>query len=95
MGNTCYMAATLQCLRTVPQLKEKLEKSEGRFSRQTMVGSEGVCAAMKQLFNEMDNTSDSVAPLVMVKVLHMKIPRFAEKNEQGGFQQQVDFLNNK
>ena len=44
---------------------------------------------MKQLFNEMDTTNESVPPLVMVKVLHMTIPRFAERGEQGGFQQQV------
>lgn len=89
MGNTCYMAATLQCFKTVPELTERLTKSESKFARLgTMAGSESVVAAMKQLFNEMDTTNESVPPLVMVKVLHMTIPRFAERGEQGGFQQQ-------
>eukprot|EP00116_Pleurobrachia_bachei_P004991 sb/3465253/ len=88
MGNTCYMAATLQCFRTVPELKERLQQSKGRFSRQAVVGSEGISAAITQLFEEMDSTSQPVMPLVMVKMLHMTIPRFAEKGEQGGFQQQ-------
>ena len=55
----------------------------GRFSRQALVGSEGVCAAITQLFEEMDSTSQPVMPLVMVKMLHMTIPRFAEKGEGG------------
>ena len=55
-----------------------------------MVGSEGICAAMKQLYTEMDKTSESVTPLVMLKVLHMTFPRFAERGEGGVFQQQVN-----
>ena len=54
-----------------------------------MVGSEGICAAMKQLYKEMDTTSEPVTPLVMLKVLHMTFPRFAERGEGGVFQQQV------
>lgn len=88
LGNTCYMAATLQCLKTVPELKAKLEQSSGQFTRQSMVGSEGICAAMKQLYKEMDTTSEPVTPLVMLKVLHMTFPRFAERGEGGVFQQQ-------
>lgn len=29
LGNTCYMNATVQCLKTVPELKEALQKFEG------------------------------------------------------------------
>lgn len=88
MGNTCYMAATLQCLKTVPQLKHKIEDSPVQFSRQTLSGSQGVTAAIKQLYKEMDDTCEPVTPFIMVKVLHMTIPRFAEKGEHGAFQQQ-------
>lgn len=65
----------------------------GQFTRQSMVGSEGICAAMKQLYQEMDKTSESVTPLVMLKVMHMTFPRFAERGEGGVFQQQVNISN--
>ncbi len=29
LGNTCYMNATIQCLKTVPELRTALEKYEG------------------------------------------------------------------
>lgn len=29
LGNTCYMNATVQCLKTVPEFKQALEKYEG------------------------------------------------------------------
>ena len=38
----------------------------------------------------MERTSEPVSPLMMLQVLHMYYPQFAEKSEHGGFQQQVD-----
>lgn len=29
LGNTCYMNATVQCLKTVPELRESLQKFQG------------------------------------------------------------------
>ena len=40
----------------------------------------------------MERTSEPVSPLMMLQVLHMYYPQFAEKSEHGGFQQQVDFF---
>ena len=47
------------------------------------------CAAMRDLFNGMESAGQSVPPIAMLHILHMCFPRFAEKGEQGGFQQQV------
>jgi ubiquitin C-terminal hydrolase len=33
LGNTCYMNATVQCLKTVPELREALRKFEGGLFR--------------------------------------------------------------
>ena len=44
---------------------------------------------MRDLFNTMEKSSQPLPPLVFLQVLHMAYPQFAEKAEQGGFQQQV------
>lgn len=89
LGNTCYMNATIQCLRSVPELKEALKKySGGLTSGGGIVASDSITAAMRDLFNTMERSSQSLPPLVFLQVLHMAYPQFAEKAEQGGFQQQ-------
>ena len=49
-------------------------------------------AAIRDLFDNMDQTSVSFPPIIMLRVLHMCFPQFAEKSEHGGFQQQVNIL---
>ncbi len=45
-------------------------------------------AALRDLYRTMDK-GKNFPPIVMLQVLHMAFPRFAEKSEQGGgFQQQ-------
>uniref|UniRef100_A0A131XU62 Ubiquitin carboxyl-terminal hydrolase n=1 Tax=Ixodes ricinus TaxID=34613 RepID=A0A131XU62_IXORI len=89
LGNTCYMNATVQCLRTVPELKEALAKFQGELylSRTSGVGAQSVTAALRDLYGVMDRSA-VVPPIVMLQVLHMAFPRFSEKSEHGGFTQQ-------
>jgi len=47
---------------------------------------------IRDLFRSMENSSSPVPPFMMLNVLHMCFPRFAEKSEQGVFQQQVRSL---
>lgn len=90
LGNTCYMNATLQCLRSVVELKESLKnfQSGSMLAASNMDISESMTAAMKDLFKVMDRTSTSIPPIFMLNVLHMCCPQFAEKNDHGQFQQQ-------
>ncbi len=44
---------------------------------------------MRDLFEAMNRSSGAIPPIMMLNVLHMCFPRFAEKGEHGGFQQQV------
>ena len=37
----------------------------------------------------MDSTAESFSPMIMLQVMHMCFPRFAEKSEHGGYEQQV------
>ena len=49
-----------------------------------------ILLAIRDLFENMDMTANSIPPIVMLQVLHMCYPQFAEKAEGGqGFQQQV------
>lgn len=89
LGNTCYMNATIQCLRSVPELNEALKNYTGGLtSGGAIVASDSITAAMRDLFKTMDKSSQPLPPLVFLQVLHMAYPQFAEKAEQGGFQQQ-------
>ncbi|CAN8001029.1 unnamed protein product, partial [Ixodes hexagonus] len=89
LGNTCYMNATVQCLRTVPELKEALAKFQGELylSRTSGGSAQSVTAALRDLYGVMDRSA-VVPPIVMLQVLHLAFPRFSEKSEHGGFTQQ-------
>lgn len=54
----------------------------------TQDGSEAITAAMRDLYNNMDHCGQEVLPIILLRVLHAAFPRFAEKGQQGGFQQQ-------
>lgn len=89
LGNTCYMNATLQCLRSVAELRDAIKKVPGSA---LMAGSvepdQSIAAAMRDLFASMERAGGSFPPIMMLNVLHMCFPQFAEKNDQGVFQQQ-------
>ena len=44
-------------------------------------------AALRDLYSTMDK-GNNVAPIILLQVLHMAFPRFAERGENGGYQQQ-------
>lgn len=89
LGNTCYMNATVQCLLTVPELKEALRKFQGELflMRSSGTNPHSVTAALRDLEGLMERSA-VVPPIVLLQVLHTAFPRFAEKSEQGGFAQQ-------
>lgn len=89
LGNTCYMNATIQCLRSVPELKESLKKYTGGLtSGGAIVPADSITAGLRDLFSSMDKSGQAMPPIVFLQVLHMAYPQFAEKSEHGGFQQQ-------
>ncbi len=86
LGNTCYLNATVQCFRTVPELKTAIQGFEGSYGP-AAESDTAVTVAMRDLYRSMDRGS-TIPPLVLVQVVHEAFPRFAERGEQGGFQQQ-------
>lgn len=91
LGNTCYMSATVQCLRTVPELREALKKYDVKLSLLATLSNEpnnqGVTAALRDLYATMDSSTVS-EPLILLRMLHGSIPRFAQRGEGNAFQQQ-------
>ncbi|XP_074036611.1 ubiquitin specific protease 14 [Leptinotarsa decemlineata] len=88
LGNTCYMNATVQCLKVVPELRDALQKFQGGVAASgSVIPAQSITAALRDLYNNMDK-GNTVPPIVLLQVMHMAFPRFAEKNEHGAFSQQ-------
>lgn len=89
LGNTCYMNATVQCIRSVPELKEALKRYAGALRASgEMASAQYITAALRDLYESMDKTSSSIPPIILLQFLHMAFPQFAEKGEQGQYLQQ-------
>ncbi|KAK0090305.1 hypothetical protein PV325_001536 [Microctonus aethiopoides] len=93
LGNTCYLNATVQCLKTVPELRNALKIFPGGLAGPSGSGvaslepAQSITAALRDLYDGMDKGT-AVRPAVLVQMMHLAFPRFAEKSEHGGFQQQ-------
>ncbi|KAJ3163105.1 deubiquitinating enzyme [Geranomyces michiganensis] len=84
MGNTCYMNATLQCLRAIPELQGAMVKMSG-----TRAGDarDNLTSSMRALFEQLESTGSAVPPLVFLQVLRTAFPQFGEM-DRGGYMQQ-------
>ncbi|XP_040209978.1 ubiquitin carboxyl-terminal hydrolase 14 [Rana temporaria] len=89
LGNTCYMNATVQCIRSVPELKDSLKRYAGALRASgEMASAQYITAALRDLFESMEKTSSSIPPIILLQFLHMAFPQFAEKGDQGQYLQQ-------
>ncbi|KAJ7222401.1 hypothetical protein GGX14DRAFT_428633 [Mycena pura] len=77
LGNTCYMNATLQTMRAIPELQTALgvENGAGGAVRPTLPA---LPAALGSLYSQMVQTTDSVAPVTFLNLLREVNPQFAE-----------------
>ncbi|CAG9536187.1 unnamed protein product [Cercopithifilaria johnstoni] len=97
LGNTCYLNATLQCFKVIPELREALNKySESVHSASVDgdSGSKALTAAVRDLYRMMDNQKSKsyggVIPLIMIQVVHNVFPQFAARDEHGWMQQDAN-----
>ncbi|KAL5022035.1 hypothetical protein ScPMuIL_001190 [Solemya velum] len=89
LGNTCYMNATIQCLGSVPELREALKKFTGSFAvGGDIAPGESITAALRNLFSSLEKSPVPIPPIIFLQVLHMVYPRFAERGEGGVYMQQ-------
>ncbi|XP_013097943.1 ubiquitin carboxyl-terminal hydrolase 14 [Stomoxys calcitrans] len=87
LGNTCYMNATLQCLRAVPELREALDSFRGESADADSMPL-AITSAMKFLFKQMERTGSTVTPFVLLGTLHRAFPQFSQTGENGTYRQQ-------
>ena len=89
LGNTCYLNATVQCLKAIPELEEALRDYTQNPST-TSMGLPDIVQQLALLTNDM-NLSDELklpALYLFVSSVHRWQPRFSEKDDHGGFMQQ-------
>ncbi|KAH8408157.1 hypothetical protein KR222_002966, partial [Zaprionus bogoriensis] len=86
LGNTCYMNATVQCLRAVPELRKALDNFRHDGSDATSTAFT-VSSAMKIVFAQMEKGT-TVTPIVLLQALHRASPQFAQTGENGTYRQQ-------
>ena len=55
----------------------------------TLEPDQAITAGIRDLFKSMSLSSEAIPPIIMLQLLHMCYPQFAEKSEHGGYQQQV------
>lgn len=87
LGNTCYMNATVQCLKSVPELREALKEFKEDFSVSSLASSQSITAAMRSVFEQL-NGANTVTPVLLLQTLHMAFPQFAQSGEKGSYRQQ-------
>lgn len=86
------MNATLQCLRSVPELREALNVFKAPQSSDESLASMGSMAtamtsAIQFEFKQMERGS-SVTPILLLQTLHRAFPQFLQMGENGTYRQQ-------
>ncbi|KAI9140228.1 LETM1-like protein-domain-containing protein [Paraphysoderma sedebokerense] len=86
LGNSCYMNATLQCLRTVPELQTSLSHLPPTFSNDM---TQNIPISLRELYSQLKNTTSAVAPLVFLTNFRAAFPQFNQM-ERGNIYSQQD-----
>ena len=85
------MNATLQCLKSVPELRDAVKQYQPTHlghSASMIDGTQMVTNALKLTYQSLDRTSEPVMPLSFLTTIHQEFPRFAEKDDHGHLMQQ-------
>nr|VDD01059.1 unnamed protein product [Brassica oleracea] len=89
LGNTCYMNSTVQCLKSVPELKSALSNySLAGRSNDVDQTSHMLTVATRELFGDLDRSVNAVSPTQFWMVLRKKFPQFSQL--QNGMHMQQD-----
>ncbi|KAI9088744.1 hypothetical protein DFS34DRAFT_421316 [Phlyctochytrium arcticum] len=87
MGNTCYLNATLQCFRAMPELQTALLKMPAGMNADSR---NNLAFALRSLFDELERSGDAVTPLMFLQLLRTVFPQFGEMDNRGYMQQDAE-----
>uniref|UniRef100_A0A8C4RAK4 ubiquitinyl hydrolase 1 n=1 Tax=Eptatretus burgeri TaxID=7764 RepID=A0A8C4RAK4_EPTBU len=86
LGNTCYLNATVQCLRKVPELREALKRYKGSVQTTAIANqAESITAALRDLFDSLERDAQAVPPITLLQLLHLACPQFAQEEDGGEY----------
>jgi len=91
LGNTCYLASTLQCFRAIVPLKEALKEyavKPAAYGATSADFGRPVAHRMGALFSEMDSSTKPVVPFGFITVFRQQFPQFDERTREGVHMQQ-------
>lgn len=86
LGNTCYMAATLQMLKRVDELKKALKSMNAPAQAQDTDGRLAFTGG--KLMQQLEMQLPDVQPLQFLQSLQTSYPMFAERTQEGHQKQQ-------
>nr|CCA15091.1 ubiquitin carboxylterminal hydrolase putative [Albugo laibachii Nc14] len=87
LGNTCFMNATMQCLRPVKEFRDALEQHSTSTTQDL---EQNVTMATQRLYKELEGSLESLTPSLFVNVLRQAYPQFAQMMPRGGGYMQQD-----
>jgi ubiquitin carboxyl-terminal hydrolase 14 len=84
LGNTCYMNAVVQALRSVPELRIGLQ----HYRPSHPTPSSMLVHALSQTLTMLDSQSTAVQPIQLVGAVKMAFPQFVPRTNDGRLKQQ-------
>jgi ubiquitin carboxyl-terminal hydrolase 14 len=85
LGNTCYMNATLQCLRHMDELKDTLKTASYSSNSDATAP---LVTSFKETLSQLDASGSAIVPGRFVMQFRQNFPQFAQRTNQGHFMQQ-------
>ncbi|KAH7103506.1 cysteine proteinase [Auriculariales sp. MPI-PUGE-AT-0066] len=85
LGNTCYMNATLQTMRAIPELQTALQAYRPANTDNT----NRLAVALRDVYAGMERSAEGFVPFAFLQLLRQYVPQFGETNRHGpGYAQQ-------
>eukprot|EP01089_Gocevia_fonbrunei_P015612 TRINITY_DN4609_c0_g1_i1.p1 TRINITY_DN4609_c0_g1~~TRINITY_DN4609_c0_g1_i1.p1 ORF type:complete len:466 (-),score=103.12 TRINITY_DN4609_c0_g1_i1:63-1460(-) len=88
LENTCYLNASLQCLKANPELNSSIVAYPASRSNSSDQNTHNVALGLKNLFSELNRSPKTVTPSTFVNLFRTSFTQFAQQSQ--GFYMQQD-----